>query len=176
MTARLVLMPLVALLLIGAGPLPDPVGLNHKGTSVRLARDVIGNRVAVVHFMYTTCQSFCPLSGSVMSRAQSMLASSPPATPFRFVSISIQPERTTPAKLKAWLQRFGAGPNWEAVHIEQPALRQVMTYFGENTTDVVLHSSQMLVLDRRGRVAHRFDTMPTPQALSGAVQRASRLK
>lgn len=176
MTGRRWLAPLFAIILVGAAPLPDPVALNHKGTSVRLARDVMANRVAVVHFMYTTCQSFCPLSGSVMARTQSMLKSSPPPVPYRFVSISIQPERTTPAKLKAWLDRFGAGPHWEAVHIEQPALRQVMNYFGETTTDVILHSSQMLVVDRRGRIAHRFDSMPTPQALSNAVQKAARLR
>lgn len=176
MTSRKWLAPFVGLVLAGAAPLPDPVALNQKGTSVRLARDVIANRVAVVHFMYTTCQSFCPLSGSVMSRTQSMLKSAPPPAPYRFVSISIQPERTTPAKLKAWLDRFGAGPHWDAVHIEQPALRQVMSYFGETTTDVILHSSQMLVLDRHGRIAHRFESMPTPQALNSAVHKAARLR
>lgn len=173
---RLWIAPLLLVGLSAAAPLPDPTGLNQNGASVRLARDVIGGRVAVVHFMFTTCQSFCPLSGSVMSRTQSILKASPPAQPYRFVSISIQPDRTTPAKLKAWLQRFGAGPNWDAVHIEQPALARVMTYFGETPTDVMLHSSQMIVIDRRGRIAQRFENMPTPQALGAAVQRASRLR
>jgi protein SCO1/2 len=173
---RRVILPWIALTLMGAAPLPDPSVLDQNGASVRLARDVIGGRVAVVHFMFTTCQSFCPLSGSVMSRTQAMLKSTPPQHPYRFVSISIQPESTTPAKLKAWLGRFGAGPNWDAVHIAQPALRRVMTFFGETPTDVMLHSSQMLVLDRQGRIAQRFENMPTPQALSAAVQRAARLK
>jgi protein SCO1 len=172
---RILLLPL-ALFLIGAAPLPDPAVLNQNGSNLRLARDVIGGRVAVVHFMFTTCQSFCPLSGSVMSRAQTMLKNAPPPHPYRFVSISIQPESTTPAKLKAWLGRFGAGPNWEAVHIAQPSLTRVMNFFGETPTDIMLHSSQMLVIDRQGRIAQRFDNMPTPQALSAAVQRAARLK
>jgi protein SCO1 len=173
---RLILLPLLAFFLMGAAPLPDPAVLNQNGSNVRLARDVIAGRVAVVHFMFTTCQSFCPLSGSVMSRAQAMLKSTPPPQPYRFVSISIQPESTTPAKLKAWLGRFGAGPNWDAVHITQPSLTRVMTFFGETPTDVMLHSSQMLVIDRQGRIAQRFENMPTPQALSAAVQRAARLK
>jgi protein SCO1/2 len=173
---RKLILPLLLISLSAAAPLPDPAALNQNGTSVRFARDVIGGRVAVVHFMFTTCQSFCPLSGSVMSRTQAILKSTPPAQPYRFVSISIQPDRTTPAKLKVWLQRFRAGPNWDAVHIEQPALTRVMNYFGETTTDVMLHSSQMIVIDRRGRIAQRFENMPTPQALGAAVQRAARLQ
>ena len=173
---RTLLLPLLAIGLTGAAPLPDPAVLNQNGSNLRFARDVIGGRVAVVHFMFTTCQSFCPLSGSVMSRTQAMLKATPPPQPYRFVSISIQPESTTPAKLKAWLGRFGAGPNWEAVHIAQPALARVMTFFGETPTEVMLHSSQMLVIDRQGRIAQRFENMPTPQALSAAVQRAARLK
>jgi protein SCO1 len=173
---RIVMLPLLALGLMGAAPLPDSTVLNPNSSSLRFARDVIGGRVAVVHFMFTTCQSFCPLSGSVMSRTQAMLKTTTPLQPYRFVSISIQPESTTPTKLKAWLSRFGAGPNWEAVHIAQPALARVMTYFGGTPTDVMLHSSQMLVLDRQGRITQRFENMPTLQALSAAVQRAARLK
>lgn len=158
----------------GAGPREWPV-INEDGKRLRFGSDVILGQVTVVHFMFTSCQSFCPLSGSVMSRAQAKLASSDRPIDYRIVSISIRPSGTTPSKLKAWLRQYGAGNRWTALHVEQPALGQIMRFYGETETDILLHSSQMIVLNERGAITQRFDRLPTPEQLASSIRRAGRL-
>lgn len=172
--ARNFFLALAAFALTGAAP-KEWLVTDQNGEQLRFGSEVVLGQVTVVHFMFTTCQSFCPLSGSVLNRTQAKLASADPALDYRFVSISIKPSGTTPSRLKQWLRQYGAGRNWTALHVEQPTLGQIMRYYGENETDVLLHSSQMLVLNDRGVITKRFGTMPTPDQLHAAIRRADKL-
>lgn len=184
MHARLVTAALTALLLgiawitgavalAGArDPAPDFVATNQDGKRVGVYRDVLAGRPAVLHFMYTTCASFCPVSGSVLSRTQSLLDKGSPALDYRFVSISIAPASTTPARLKQWLSRYRASARWQALHVPEPQLTTVMRHYGESPGDIVNHSGQMIILDRRGRVSRRFEQAPDPAKLAEALRRA----
>jgi cytochrome oxidase Cu insertion factor (SCO1/SenC/PrrC family) len=171
---RNIFLALSAVALVGAAPKEWRV-TDQNGTQLRFGSEVVLGQVTVVHFMFTTCQSFCPLSGSVLGRTQTKLANTDPALDYRFVSISIKPNGTTPSRLKQWLRQHGARPNWKALHVEQPALGQIMRYYGESETNVQLHSSQMLVLNDKGVITKRFDALPTPDQLHAAIQRADTL-
>lgn len=171
---RLLAICAAGLALTGAAPKEWRV-IDETGRELRFGSQIIRGQVTVVHFMFTTCESFCPLSGAVLSQTRDRLARQEPTLAYRFVSISIKPAGTTPSKLKQWLRKHGGGAKWTALHVEQPALGEIMRFYGESERDIVLHSSQMLVLNPRGAISRRFDRMPTPQLLAGAMSRAGRL-
>lgn len=169
------MLAVVATSLMGAGardPVPDIPAMDQDGKRVNLARDILAGRPAVLHFMYTTCASFCPVSGSVLSRTQALLTEGRAAPDYRFVSISIAPAGTTPARLKQWLSRYRASTRWQALHVLEPQLGTIMRHYGESPGDIVNHSGQMIVLDRKGRVSHRFEQAPDPARLADALRRA----
>lgn len=154
---------------------PEVSATDQDGKRVNVARDVIAGKPTVLHFMYTTCASFCPVSGSVLSRTQTLLEKDARAIDYRFVSVSIAPASTTPARLKQWLSRYRASDRWRALHILEPQLSGIMRYYGELPGDIVNHSGQMIVLDRQGRISHRFAQAPDPERLAAELRRADAL-
>ena len=61
----------------------------------------------VLQFIFTTCPSICPMMTSTLSGAQGEMGEGA-----RLVSISIDPEFDTPARLREYAKRFKAGPRW----------------------------------------------------------------
>jgi cytochrome oxidase Cu insertion factor (SCO1/SenC/PrrC family) len=87
------------------GAVPDFVLTDQAGRPVRRA-DLEGN-VWVASFIFTNCPDECPLMTAQMAQLQSDLAHVPH---LRFVSISVDPERDTPAVLSQYAHRFNADP------------------------------------------------------------------
>lgn len=152
---------------------PNPPTIDQAGGR-RAFHDVVGGQVTVLHFMFPSCQSFCPLSGEILSRTQTLLAKNAPTRPFRIVSVSILPRETTPARLTGWLRQHRAKPGWVALYVGPRDIGGLMRHYGETAVDVQLHSSQMLVLDRSGRLVKRFDDLPEPAQLAAVVRIAAR--
>lgn len=65
----------------------------------------------IVNFIYTTCTAICPLTTQVFSSLQQKLAAD--SLRASLVSVSIDPEYDTPARLAAYAKRYDAGPNWQ---------------------------------------------------------------
>ena len=88
------------------GSVPDFALIDQRGRPVRRA-DLDG-KVWIANFIFTNCPDECPLMTSEMAQLQSDLAHS---VDLRFVSISVDPERDTPAVLSQYAERFNADPD-----------------------------------------------------------------
>jgi protein SCO1/2 len=85
---------------------PDLKLVDVKGREVSLHDSLDGPGPVMLNFIFTTCTTVCPVMSATFSRAQAKLDG------VHMVSISIDPEQDTPAKLKAYAHRFEAGPQW----------------------------------------------------------------
>ncbi len=90
---------------------PDVTLVRADGVPVRLDKELDDGRAVVMSFIYTSCTTICPLTSATMSELQGKLGSARERV--HMVSISIDPEHDTPARLRAYAQRFGAGPEWQ---------------------------------------------------------------
>jgi cytochrome oxidase Cu insertion factor (SCO1/SenC/PrrC family) len=72
----------------------------------RVTRDDLRGVVWVVDFIYTECTDTCPTQSLAFARLQQEFAGAPD---FRLVSISVDPEHDTPAVLREYARRYGAG-------------------------------------------------------------------
>ena len=89
---------------------PDVKLIDVNGKSVAL-RDLVNERSPVIlNFIFTTCTTICPVMSATFQQVQDQLGSG--RKDARIVSISIDPENDTPAKLKAYSEKFKAGPQW----------------------------------------------------------------
>jgi protein SCO1/2 len=84
--------------------------IRQDGKRVLLPAELDDGRPIVLNFIYTTCTTICPLSSHVLSELQSKLGDD--ASKAHFVSISIDPEQDTPARLTAYASTHHAGPQW----------------------------------------------------------------
>ena len=79
---------------------PDVTLVDQDGRSVRFRSDVLRDRVVVIDFVFTTCTTICPVLSSTFARLQDRLGERL-AGSVQLVSISLDPVRDTPERLRA---------------------------------------------------------------------------
>jgi len=88
-----------------------PVKLvRDDGKTVSLAEELNDDRPVIMNFIFTTCTAICPVMSRVFSQFQSKLGDD--RDKVHMVSISIDPEQDTPARLAEYASKFAAGPQW----------------------------------------------------------------
>ena len=90
--------------------LPDVVLIGTDGKPVKLAAAIDADVPVLVNFIFTSCTAICPLTTAVFSQVQDKLTAE--GKPFRLVSISIDPEYDTPARLRDYAGKHKAGADW----------------------------------------------------------------
>jgi len=92
------------------GYFPNVRLTTQNGERVRFY-DLIKGRTVAIELIYTTCQFACPLETARLAQVQTLLGERMGKDIF-FYSISIDPAHDTPAVMKAFAKKFGAGPGW----------------------------------------------------------------
>jgi protein SCO1/2 len=88
-----------------------PVRLvREDGAVVSLPEEMNDGRPIVLNFIFTTCGSICPMMSSVFAQFERRLGAD--AAGVHVMSISIDPEHDTPARLREYAHRFHAGAGW----------------------------------------------------------------
>jgi len=100
MTRRLTASPVVL------GVLPSFTLTDQRGQPFG-SRELAG-KIWVVDFIFTSCQGVCPLLSERMAEVGKRARHLGPD--FHLVSISVDPERDTPARLAEYGARYGANP------------------------------------------------------------------
>ena len=90
---------------------PDLQLVRDDGTRRAFAAEIDDGRPVYLNFIYTTCTTICPLSSQIFSQLERKLGSD--SGKVHLVSISIDPEQDTPARLLEYGRKFHAGPEWQ---------------------------------------------------------------
>lgn len=89
---------------------PDLTLVRMDGRRVSLREELTSDTPVLMNFIFTTCTTICPVMSATFSRVQAGLGEE--GAGVRMVSISIDPEQDTPARLRDYAQRHEAGPDW----------------------------------------------------------------
>ncbi|WP_298824647.1 SCO family protein [uncultured Piscinibacter sp.] len=144
--------------------------VDQDGRALNLQREVIGSRIVVVDFVYTTCTTVCPLASAIFADLQTQLGERV-GRDVVLVTITVDPVRDTPQKLKAYAAKFGAGPGWSWMTGSPVAVNEVLKGLGAYTPDFTQHPQMMLVGDGRSGGWTRFSGLPDPKKLAEHVRR-----
>jgi protein SCO1 len=91
---------------------PDVKLVDADGAGVPLRSELAEqDKPVILNFIFTTCGAICPVMSATFSQLQAALG--PERDAVRMLSISIDPEEDTPAALKAYAGKYGAGPQWQ---------------------------------------------------------------
>ncbi|HWR75572.1 MAG TPA: SCO family protein [Thiobacillus sp.] len=90
--------------------IPDVKLLDANGAGVSL-RSELDDKPVILNFIFTSCGAICPVMSTTFSQVQ--MALGPERDTVHMVSISIDPEHDTPAALKSYAEKYGAGSQWQ---------------------------------------------------------------
>jgi protein SCO1/2 len=149
--------------------LSDAPLLDQGGRRVRLAQDVIGERVAVVNFIYTSCTTVCPVSSATFQQLQQRLAASL-GKEVVLVSITVDPLRDTPQRLREYGARYRAAEGWTWLTGAKRDVDGALKGFGAYTPNFEDHPATVLVGDARAGKWTRFFGFPSVDELVARIE------
>ena len=157
---------------------PDVELINQDGEKVRLHSDLVKGRVVALSFIFTSCPTICRTIGVNLGEVRKELGASLERE-IALISISVDPARDTPEKLKAWGKTFGAGPGWTLLTGEKDRVTQLLKKLESYTPDIQNHSPFLLIVnDRTGewRRINAVETTPetTPQKIAELLREEAR--
>lgn len=149
--------------------LPDTVLTDQDGRALRLLGDVVGDKVVVVSFVYTHCTTVCPVVSQLLAQVQAQLGAQQESE-VRLVSLSIDPARDTPTRLKAYAARHEARPGWLWLTGPSANVNAALRGFGTYTPNYQDHPAVVMVGDGRSGRWTRFYGFPDPRALTARAR------
>jgi protein SCO1 len=95
----------------GAEYFPNVPLVTQDGKTVHFYDDLLKDKIVAIDLIYTHCVDSCPLETARLAQVQQLLGDRVGKDIF-FYSISIDPKRDTPEVLKAYAEKYHAGPGW----------------------------------------------------------------
>ena len=134
---------------------PDVELVRDDGKTVRLGQELDDGRPVVLSFIFTSCTTVCPVISATLAQLQRKLG--PARDQVHLVSISIDPEFDTPARLRQYASKFGAGPEWQHYTGTLAASLTVQRAFDVYRGDKMKHTPVTLVRTAPGAEWVRID-------------------
>lgn len=135
--------------------IPNVTLVREDGKRVELAAELDDGRPLVMNFIYTSCTTICPMNSQVFEQFQDDLGDVGGSV--HLVSISIDPEQDTPARLRAYAAQFHAGKGWNHYSGTVAASIAVQRAFNAYRGDKMSHVPLTLVRAAPGKPWVRFD-------------------
>jgi protein SCO1/2 len=140
--------------------------LDKDGHRVRLLSDVVSDKVVVVSFIYTSCTDVCPMVTHTLSQLQDQLVGLLESQ-VRLVSLTVDPARDTPAKLKAYSALYGARTGWQWLTGAASDVTEALKGFGVYSANFEQHAGVILVGDgRSGKWTRVYETEDVQRLLA----------
>ena len=138
----------------------------------RFGKEDLLGRVWIADFVFTSCSDACPRLQGKMKSIQDRLIPLEQGGNIGLLSISVDPDRDTPQKLKEYAATFGARPGlWRSLtgdqqEVERTVVRGFHTAMAKvpaQGTDAhvaafeILHGERLVLVDRMGRIRGYYD-------------------
>jgi protein SCO1 len=123
---------------------PNVPVVTQDGKTLNFYDDLIKDKIVVLSFIYTSCKDICPLATARLGEAQDKLGDRLGRDIF-FYSISIEPERDTPQRLKQYADAFHASPGWLFLTGLPEDIQEIRYKFGDRRPDVGDHRNDVVL-------------------------------
>ncbi len=132
---------------------------NQDGVSAAFPALVDDGRPVLLNFIYTSCTAICPPMTRIFAEVREGLGAD--RARVRMVSVSIDPEQDTPARLKAYARQYGAGvgTDWLFLTGSDAASSAVQKAFNAYRPDKMGHTPVSFLRRAPGQPWVRLDGM-----------------
>jgi cytochrome oxidase Cu insertion factor (SCO1/SenC/PrrC family) len=144
--------------------------VNQEGDELHFFTDLLRDQVVLVNFLYTNCKDTCPVMTSKLVHVKKLLGDQMDSA-VHFISISTDPERDTPAALKAFADANRVkSENWTFLTGEKKNIDHIIGRFGQYNEQVEAHSTLMLVGNLKTRHWSKIPPMASPQMIATKLE------
>jgi protein SCO1/2 len=150
---------------------PSVALVRDDGKPVDFSQELDDGRPVVLSFIYTSCTTVCPLTSHTLSQLQNLLGTARDSV--HLVSVTIDPEFDTPARLRAYAAAFGAGPQWQHYTGTLAASKRAQTAFNVYRGNKMDHVPVSLIRTKPGAPWVRIEGFATPEQLLAELSVAS---
>jgi protein SCO1/2 len=131
----------------------------------RVTSEDMRGKLTIYNFTYTHCGDGCPHTSTVMKDLQEALSEvDTRGIPVQFVTISFDPERDTPARLREYAAEVGAdGTTWRLLSGDPTRLKNAIgggfsTYYSQNEDGSFTFDPRFVLVDGNGIVRSHYRT------------------
>jgi len=142
---------------------PDTALADQEGRPIHFYSDLVRGRVVAINFIFTHCTTICPPLGANFAKLRKLLGARA-GHEVELISVSVDPANDTPARLKAWAEKFGHGPGWTLVTGDRDEVATLLKALGVYSPDPGSHSPLVLLgNDATGRWTRAHGLLPPTQ-------------
>ena len=123
---------------------PNLPVVTQDGKTLQFYDDVIKGKTVLISFIYTTCPDICPLTTARLAQVEQKLGDLMGRDIF-FISLSVDPEKDTPERLKAFADAFHAGPGWLFLTGKPEDMRAIRWALGDRSTSLSEHRQEIVL-------------------------------
>ena len=170
MKTPMIKIPIIILFLIlsvyvQAGELPDnsvyhvdSVWLNQDEDTLTLPD--LGGHIQLVAFIYSYCEHTCPTIIATIKQVEKLI-SAEAQKKLRITLISLDPDRDTPARLKAYMEKQSLDEDhWTMLSGDADEVLTLSAVFGVRYKPMgesdIAHSNMLTILDARGVIRYQM--------------------
>ena len=156
----------------GAGYFPNVVLTTQDGVPVHFYDDLVKGKIVAIDLIYTTCKYACPLETARLSQVAKLLGDRMGRDVF-FYSITIDPDHDTPEVLKAYAEKYQAGPGWTFLTGKQQDIELISKKLGlysePNPSNPDGHTPMLLVGNEESGQWMRNSALDNPKFLARTI-------
>jgi cytochrome oxidase Cu insertion factor (SCO1/SenC/PrrC family) len=120
--------------------IPDVEVYDQNGKQLKFNTDLIKGKTVAINFIFTTCTTICPPLTSTFRRVQ--VEAGPNVN---LISVSVDPTTDNPERLRAYADKFKAGPGWTFVTGKKADIDKLLVAFGTAVADKNDHTPMILI-------------------------------
>ena len=128
----------------GANYFPNLPVVTQDGKTLKFYDDVIKGKIVLVSFIYTNCPDICPLTTARIAQVEEKLGDLVGRDIF-LVSMTVDPERDSPERLKSFADAFGAGPGWLFLTGKPDDIRAINASLGDKSRTLSEHRNEIVL-------------------------------
>jgi protein SCO1 len=144
----------------------------------QITQQTLAGHPYIIDFMFTSCTDFCPGMTEKMGKVRKALG---PESPIRTVSVSVDPERDGPDRLKSYAtQHKAVDPRWYFLTGERKVIMRMMmamhlaSQHDLDAPNPKLHNTRFVLVDGSGQVRGYY-THDKPETLDRLLEDARAL-
>ena len=149
---------------------PDVQLLDQDGEPGRFVSERIGKRYAAITFTFTTCTTICPVLDGISKRLQRELGDEL-GREVVLLTVSIDPARDIPERLKQHAEKLGARPGWSFLTGDTGEVTRLLKALEVWAPNIEDHPPVVYVVDGHTGTWTRLSGYPKPDTILAVIDR-----
>lgn len=143
--------------------------VNQNGQTMRLYSDVLRGKTVVINSFFATCSGTCPIMGRGLAAIQSRFPDRL-GKDLWIISISVDPETDTPARLNEYARRMSSRPGWLFLTGSKRNVDEALARLGQFVEKKTDHQNVMIIGNEKTGLWKKAFGMARPYDLIKVVQ------